>query len=67
MNYGKETENGWLTRHRSFFPVILQALRQTPVIGTFLSLPYIRQVSPSAHLCARLRLVMADWGITGGR
>jgi hypothetical protein len=29
---------------RSFFPVILQALRQTPIIGTFLSLPYIRGV-----------------------
>ena len=34
------------TPDRSFFPVILQALRQTPIIGTFLSLPYIRQVSP---------------------
>ena len=30
---------------RSFFPVILQALRQTPIIGTFLSMPYIRGVS----------------------
>ncbi|BEI86695.1 hypothetical protein CcaverHIS002_0700410 [Cutaneotrichosporon cavernicola] len=26
----------------SFFPVVLQALRQMPVIGTFLSLPYVR-------------------------
>jgi hypothetical protein len=31
--------------NRSFFPVILQALRQTPIIGTFLSMPYIRGVS----------------------
>ena len=29
----------------SFFPVILQALRQTPVIGTFLSLPIIGKVA----------------------
>jgi len=35
----------YLLTRRSFFPVILQALRQTPVIGTFLSLPYIRGVS----------------------
>ena len=31
--------------HSSFFPVILQALRQTPFIGPILSLPYIRGVS----------------------
>jgi len=37
-----------LTRS-SFFPVILQALRQTPIIGTFLSLPYIRGVSPGVR------------------
>lgn len=33
--------------HSSFFPVVLQALRQMPVIGTFLSLPYVRGVSTS--------------------
>ena len=39
---------------RSFFPVILQALRQTPVIGTFLSLPYIRGVSMIRSLISKL-------------
>lgn len=34
---------------RSFFPVVLQALRQIPVIGSFLSLPYIRQVGRSGE------------------
>ncbi|WWD04902.1 hypothetical protein V865_002973 [Kwoniella europaea PYCC6329] len=33
---------GFIGLFGSFFPVILQALRQTPFIGTFLSLPYIR-------------------------
>jgi hypothetical protein len=32
-----------------FFPVILNFLRQVPFIGTFLSLPYIRQVRPVDH------------------
>ncbi|KAI9631990.1 Got1/Sft2-like family-domain-containing protein [Dioszegia hungarica] len=34
---------GFVGLFGSFFPVILQALRQAPIIGTFLSLPYIRQ------------------------
>lgn len=33
--------------YSSFFPVILQALRQTPFIGPILSLPYIRGVGAS--------------------
>jgi len=36
---------GFVGLFGSFFPVILQALRQAPIIGTFLSLPYIRQVA----------------------
>ncbi|KAK1925366.1 vesicle transport protein [Papiliotrema laurentii] len=36
---------GFVGLFGSFFPVILQALRQTPIIGTFLSLPYIRQAA----------------------
>lgn len=39
----------------SFFPVILQALRQTPIIGTFLCLPYVRQVSPVIRGLAAIR------------
>lgn len=38
--------------HSDFFPVILNFLRQLPVVGTFLSLPYIRSVSHTApFLC----------------
>ncbi|KAL1412918.1 Golgi Transport [Vanrija albida] len=33
---------GFIGLFGSFFPVVLQALRQIPVIGSFLSLPYIR-------------------------
>lgn len=33
---------GFIGLFGSFFPVVLQALRQMPVIGTFLSLPYVR-------------------------
>ena len=33
--------------HSDFFPVILNFMRQLPVIGTFLSLPYIRGVRGS--------------------
>ncbi|KGB74906.2 hypothetical protein CNBG_0744 [Cryptococcus deuterogattii R265] len=33
---------GFIGLFGSFFPVILQALRQTPFIGPILSLPYIR-------------------------
>ncbi|KAH9452115.1 hypothetical protein Pst134EB_016073 [Puccinia striiformis f. sp. tritici] len=33
---------GFLNLFGDFFPVILSFLRQMPVIGTFLSLPYIR-------------------------
>lgn len=32
-----------------FFPVVLTFLRQLPVVGTFLSLPYIRPVSDTGH------------------
>lgn len=46
----------------SFFPVILQALRSTPFIGTFLSLPYIRQVGAWAS-----RLLTAGCGPLGWR
>lgn len=46
---------------RSFFPVILQALRQTPVIGTFLSLPYIRQVSNSSPIPTTLSSEAMLW------
>lgn len=31
--------------HSDFFPVILNFMRQLPVVGTFLSLPYIRGVA----------------------
>ena len=30
--------------HSDFFPVILTFLRQLPFIGTFLTLPYVRDV-----------------------
>lgn len=40
-----------LTCRRDFFPVILNFLRQLPFIGTFLSLPYIRGVSPHNPAC----------------
>ncbi|CAK9784667.1 Got1-domain-containing protein [Cutaneotrichosporon oleaginosum] len=33
---------GFIGLFGSFFPVVLQALRQMPIIGTFLSLPYVR-------------------------
>ncbi|WOO77343.1 Protein transport protein GOT1 [Vanrija pseudolonga] len=36
---------GFIGLFGSFFPVVLQALRQIPVIGSFLSLPYIRQAA----------------------
>jgi len=35
---------GFLNLFGDFFPVVLTFLRQLPVIGTFLSLPYIRSV-----------------------
>ncbi|KAG6375436.1 Got1-domain-containing protein [Boletus reticuloceps] len=35
---------GFLNLFGDFFPVVLTFLRQLPVIGTFLSLPYIRPV-----------------------
>ncbi|CED82319.1 got1-domain-containing protein [Phaffia rhodozyma] len=35
---------GFLNLFGDFFPVILNFLRQLPVIGTFLSLPYIRGI-----------------------
>lgn len=35
-----------------FFPVVLTFLRQLPVIGTFLSLPYIGSVRVPCFLCA---------------
>lgn len=41
---------------RDFFPVILNFMRQLPVIGSFLSLPYIRGVRrPPSQPCPRLR------------
>lgn len=36
---------GFMGLFGDFFPVILNFLRQLPFIGTFLSLPYIRNVS----------------------
>ncbi|TXT13525.1 hypothetical protein VHUM_00892 [Vanrija humicola] len=36
---------GFIGLFGSFFPVVLQALRQIPIIGSFLSLPYIRQAA----------------------
>jgi hypothetical protein len=35
---------GFLNLFGDFFPVVLTFLRQLPVVGTFLSLPYIRPV-----------------------
>ncbi|KIO20310.1 hypothetical protein M407DRAFT_245852 [Tulasnella calospora MUT 4182] len=35
---------GFLNLFGDFFPVILTFLRQLPVVGTFLSLPYVRPV-----------------------
>ncbi|KNZ61257.1 hypothetical protein VP01_142g17 [Puccinia sorghi] len=40
---------GFLNLFGDFFPVILSFLRQMPVIGQFLSLPYIRGVSELFH------------------
>ena len=43
---------------RDFFPVILTFLRQLPVIGNLLQLPYIRDVScPACVLIRRAELV----------
>ncbi|KAH9810395.1 Got1/Sft2-like family-domain-containing protein [Melampsora americana] len=36
---------GFLNLFGDFFPVVLSFLRQVPMVGTFLSLPYIRGVS----------------------
>jgi len=36
---------GFLNLFGDFFPVILTFLRQLPLVGTFLSLPYVRDVA----------------------
>jgi len=36
---------GFLNLFGDFFPVILTFLRQMPIIGTFLSLPYVRGIT----------------------
>jgi hypothetical protein len=46
-----------------FFPVIITFLRQLPFVGTFLSLPYIRVVSPSLDLVIQ---ILKTHGISGG-
>lgn len=46
--------------YSSFFPVILQALRQTPFIGPILSLPYIRGVSVSETRLSAMPVVAYD-------
>ena len=59
-----------LARHRDFFPVILNFLRQLPFVGTFLSLPYIRGVSayfPCDRPCDELIELRLSDGRPGGR
>ena len=43
--------------YRDFFPVVLSFMRQLPVIGSFLSMPGVRQVSLSIALHHLLSLM----------
>ena len=52
--YNSETDAAFFhLGYRDFFPVILTFLRQLPVFGTFLSLPYISNVCRIALLWFR--------------
>nr|ODN93992.1 hypothetical protein L203_00160 [Cryptococcus depauperatus CBS 7841] len=51
---------GFVGLFGSFFPVILQALRQTPFIGHILSLPYIRGLVSDKVQFEQWQLTKAD-------